>query len=383
MHSFDIVEITADKLRELLVKPGHITEAHFETAKKEASEAGTPLDDYLIEKDLIKDEQLGRLIAEDAHYQFINLREEKIDVSVLSLIPELVARSKGILVFARGRDGAKIAMLDPSDIETVNLIEKRVGSPIQIYYITRRDFQDALSRYKGTLKDEFHRVFSRLSDQSLSHEERDEAIVSMVDMLLRYGYESKVSDIHIEPHQTKVLVRFRIDGVMHDVLEIPREVHDLILTRIKILAKMRTDEHRAAQDGKLVFESNEEKVDVRISVLPVTGGENIVMRILSAKSRQFSLTDLGLSDRDLERVKRSIESPHGMILVAGPTGSGKTTSVYAMLKILNTRDVHIATIEDPVEYDIEGISQIQVNPRTNLTFAKGLRGLCGRTRILS
>ena len=375
MHSFDIVEITADKLKELLVKPGHVTEAHFEVAKKEADEAGTPLDEYLIEKDLIKDEQLGRLIAEDAHYQFMSLREEKIDISALSLIPELVARSKGVMVFARGRDGAKIAMLDPSDIETVNLIEKRVGSPIRVYYVTRRDFQDSLSRYKGTLKDEFRRVFSRLSDQSLSHEERDEAIVSMVDMLLRYGYESKVSDIHIEPHPARVLVRFRIDGVMHDVLEIPREIHDLILTRIKILAKMRTDEHRAAQDGKLVFESNEEKVDVRISVLPVTGGENIVMRILSAKSRQFSLTDLGLSDRDLERVKRSIESPHGMILVTGPTGSGKTTSVYAMLKILNTRDVHIATIEDPVEYDIEGISQIQVNPRTNLTFAKGLRAI--------
>lgn len=369
------MELTTEKLKELLVTPGHVSEADFKIARREADEGGHPFNEYLVEKGLIKDDQLGKLIAENAGYQFVNLREEKIDEMVLGLVPEIVARAKGVIVFLREREGSKIAMTDPEDIETLHLVEKRIGAPVTVYYVTRRDFQDALTRYKGTLKNEFGKVLARLSNQLLSREDRDQAIVAMVDMLLKYGYESKASDIHIEPHPTKVLTRFRIDGVMHDVLDMPKEVLDLILTRIKILAKMRTDEHRAAQDGKLVFNADDEKVDVRISVLPVTEGENVVMRILSAKSRQFSLADVGLMDKDLERVKRSIDSPHGMILVTGPTGSGKTTTVYAMLKILNTRDVHIATIEDPVEYDIEGISQIQVNQRTNLTFAKGLRAI--------
>jgi type II secretory ATPase GspE/PulE/Tfp pilus assembly ATPase PilB-like protein len=197
----------------------------------------------------------------------------------------------------------------------------------------------------------------------------------MVNLLLQYGYDSKASDIHIEPYEKKILVRFRIDGVMHDVLDIPKEFLDLILTRIKILARLRTDEHRTSQDGKLRFKSDGERVDVRVSIIPITQGENVVMRLLSAKNRQFTLKDLGLGKNDMKKVNRSIKHPHGMILVTGPTGSGKTTTLYAVLRMLNRRDIHISTIEDPVEYDIEGVSQIQVNMKTDLSFAKGLRSL--------
>ena len=230
----------------------------------------------------------------------------------------------------------------------------------------------------------------------MTREQRNEQIVKMVDTLLLYGFRNNASDVHVEPFRAKVVVRFRVDGIMHDVLAVPKDFLDPIVTRIKILAKMRTDEHRAAQDGRFRFsadsKNNEdaslsvegesdgtldsgEFVDVRVSVVPITEGENVVMRLLASQSRQFGLSDLGFSGDDLKKLENAISSPHGMILVTGPTGSGKTTTLYAILKILNTRDVHISTIEDPVEYNIEGISQIQVNSRTNLTFASGLRSI--------
>jgi type IV pilus assembly protein PilB len=367
--------MTEEKLRELLVDPGFIEAGQFDEAAKIAIEHSKDLSELLIDKDLIKDEQLGQLIAGTYQIPFANLRDEKIDDSLLEMVPELVASSHGVIVFGMDAQGFKVGMTEPDDVDIKHLLEKRLGGAISPYYITRRGLHEALGRYKIGLKNEFHSILEKLKSPSLSREERDEVTVNIVDLLLKYGYESKASDIHIEPHLKTMVVRFRIDGVMHDVLNIQRGLLDLISTRIKILSGMRTDEHRAAQDGKLTFESAGDKVDVRVSVVPVTEGENVVMRLLAAKSRQYSLTDLGLSERDYSRVMRSVRNPHGMILVTGPTGSGKTTSIYAMLKVLNTRSVHIATIEDPVEYDIEGVSQIQVNPRTNLTFAKGLRAI--------
>jgi len=364
-----------EKLKELLVAPGFLDAETFQKTVAEAHESKKEIEDVLLEKNLIKDEELGQLVAESYGIPFANIREEKIDEKYLSLIPEIVARTHGVIPYARAENGVKVGMRDPSNIDIVHLLEKRIGEPLVLYYITKRGFSEALSQYRAGLRQEFEAILQKLKDPLLTRDARDQVTVQIVDMLLRYGYESKASDIHVEPHQKTVVVRFRIDGVMHDVLEIQGGLLELILTRIKILARMRTDEHRAAQDGRLEFEADGEKVDVRVSIVPVTGGENIVMRLLAAKSRQYGLRDLGLDDADYERVMRSVKNPHGMILVTGPTGSGKTTTIYGMLTVLNTREVHIATIEDPVEYDIEGVSQIQVNPRTNLTFAKGLRAI--------
>ncbi len=266
-------------------------------------------------------------------------------------------------------------MTNPADVETRLLVEKRVGHNVEVYYTTEPAFEEALSGYKSSLKEAFQKVLKKFKDKKKTREERDEIVVEIVDMLLQYAHQNKTSDLHIEPYHDRIMVRFRVDGVMHDVLNIDKTLASVILSRIKIMAKMRTDEHLSAQDGKLKFKVGKERVDVRVSVVPVTHGENVVMRLLSSRSRQFSLTSLGLGSKDLKKIKRAIKNPHGMLLVTGPTGSGKTTSLYAVLKILNRREVHIATIEDPVEYDIEGITQIQVNTKTKLTFAKGLRSL--------
>jgi type II secretory ATPase GspE/PulE/Tfp pilus assembly ATPase PilB-like protein len=199
--------------------------------------------------------------------------------------------------------------------------------------------------------------------------------IEIVDLLVEYAQNNRASDIHLEPRKKDAIVRFRTDGVLEDVLVLPLPVFEQMVTRIKVASKLRTDEHLSAQDGKMQVTVPGEELDIRVSVVPIIHGEKVVLRLLSAKTRQFGLVDLGFAERDLEKVKAGFDKSFGMVLVTGPTGSGKTTSIYAILKILNTREKNIATIEDPVEYDIEGINQIQVNSMTNLTFASGLRSI--------
>jgi len=369
------MDLSPAKLKDLLVTPKLVSLPDFETAVSESEAKHRPLWEVLVDRDLIRDGELAQVVAEAYDLRRLDLRREEINPRIFNLVPELVARKRGVIAVSRTAEGIKVGLTDPFDLVTIHFLEKRLGDRIIPRLITARDLEEALTQYRGSLKQEFEATLARLRDEHRSKDEHNDDTIKLVDLLLVYGHQNKASDIHIEPYRQKVLIRFRIDGVMHDVLELPKDLSEVILSRLKILAKMRTDEHRAAQDGKLQFASSGETVDVRVSILPVTEGENAVLRLLSEQSRKFSLTDLGLSPLDLTTVKRAIDNPHGMILVTGPTGSGKTTTVYAVVKILNTRDVHIATIEDPVEYDIEGVSQIQVNPKANLTFANGLRSI--------
>lgn len=363
------------KIRELLVAKKILSETDLSVAEKEALDKKIDPLDILYEKKTLTDEQLGAMLSEEYAVPFADLQVETIEEGVFNLIPQIVCESQGVVAFQRTSEGVKVGMLDPSDLGMRHMLEKRLDDPVVPVVITPHGLAKALSKYEGSLAESYKSIYHRIKDTSLSREERDEASVDLVDTLMHHGYKNRASDIHIEPYTKKILVRFRIDGVMHDVLDMPKELSEVIVTRLKILSKMRTDEHRAAQDGKFRFTFEGENIDVRVSVIPVTNGENIVMRLLSSKTQQFNLADLGYGDDDLKTVRRAIKKPYGMILVTGPTGSGKTTTVYAILKILNRRDVHIISIEDPVEYDIEGVTQIQVDPRTNLTFAKGLRAI--------
>lgn len=360
---------------QVLLEGNYITAEELEQAKNYVAQKGGTMVDYFFTKGLISKEILGQAMAEKFNILFVDLDKEKIDVEVLELVPELVAKSKQIIAFAMDSENLKLGMTNPGDLEIRHLLEKKTGHTVVPYFITDQDFENAFKFYRGTLSDEMAEILEKTVDINLTREERDEAIVKIVDVLFEYAYQNKASDIHLEPFHDEMTVRFRIDGVMHEVLRLPKELHGLILSRIKILARMRTDEHNAAQDGKLRFKSGQDNIDVRVSVVPIISGENVVMRLLSAKARQFDLNSLGLSGANFKLVKKIIKKPHGMILVTGPTGSGKTTTLYSFLKILNKKEVHISTIEDPVEYDMEGVSQIQVNPNTNLTFAKGLRAI--------
>lgn len=369
------MKLNDSQLKMLLLGSNLLSYDKLNIAEEEAKKKGTSLLDILPIMGFVSSEQLGRIVASELKYNYVNLKNEKIDKEVLTLIPELVAYNRGIIAFNRVKEGIKLGMLNPDDIESVNLIEKKTGENVLPYYITRQDLESALAKYHGSIEKEFKSLLDKLHDDSLNTEEKDKIVIKVVDLLLQYSYQNKSSDVHLEPQEERVVVRLRIDGVLHDVLEMKKDLYELVVSRIKILSKLRTDEHLKAQDGKMRFDMDIENIDIRVSILPITNGEKIVLRLLTSQKTQFGLADLGLSERNLKKVLHAISNPHGMILVTGPTGSGKTTSVYGVMKLLNKREVNIASIEDPVEYNINGVNQIQVNEKAGLTFAKGLRSI--------
>ncbi|KPJ71352.1 hypothetical protein AMJ50_02580 [Parcubacteria bacterium DG_74_3] len=371
------MKLSPEKLKKILVEPGFITEAQFKESKREAENQNKPLEEILVERELIADENLGKLIAEELGYKFINLRKEVIPEEIIKIVPELVAKIQQVLVFDKTKEGLEVALADPGNFEMIDWLERKTGEKIIPYYATPRDIGDALKYYRKELKKTFGEIIKTQVERAEKDKIKaeDVPIIKIVDTIIEYAYENRASDIHVEPLENQIQVRFRIDGVLHNVLTLPKNLHGLIVTRIKVLAKLRTDEHLAAQDGKFVVKFEKEKFDIRVSIIPVTEGENIVMRLLSERARKFTLETLGFSERDFKKAQNAIRKPYGMVLATGPTGCGKTTTLYAILKILNRPEVNICTIEDPVEYDVAGISQIQVNPKTNLTFAKGLRSI--------
>ncbi len=366
-----------EQLKHTLVSSGLLSEEQFQVAQEKAQAHRQHLEDVLVDDELVSDHNLGQVIADMYGVPYVDLQKKEIDEHVLQIIPELVARRQHVMAFERGQDGIKVAMYDPTNEELKYFIAKKTGEKVVPYYTTARNVTEALTHYRKELSEAFDDIIEQnvTVAQETDAAERDVPITRIVDTVLEYAYDNKASDVHIEPHEEVVVIRFRIDGILHDVVELPKELHPLIITRIKIMAKLRTDEHRAAQDGRLEFNAEEEQVDVRVSVIPISDGEKVVLRLLTEKSRQFNFSELGMGQADMEKLQRGFSKPHGMLLATGPTGSGKTTTLYAVLKVLNTREVNISTIEDPVEYDIEGVNQIQVDRKTNLTFATGLRSI--------
>jgi len=369
--------ITNDEFVKIVKAQKSIKIPDLEKHLKEAEVENISLFNYLITNDLLDEEKANDAIAESFKIKHAKLAGEKPFQDSFQYLPELVAQKEGAVIFKKDHSGYHLATCNPQNTAFIKNLEKRLDQPLVLYYAGEENIREYLNSLPLQSSDkDLNKLIesASMSSEKISQAE-DLPIINIVEKILILGYENKVSDIHIEPHETKTDVRFRIDGIMHDIVEIPKNLHDLIVTRLKILSRLRTDEHRAAQDGRLRFKSGDKKIDVRISIVPVIYGEKVVMRLLSEKARQYDLENLGLSKKNFKILQDNINKPWGMILVTGPTGAGKTTTLYSVLKILNTREVNIATIEDPVEYDIEGINQIQVNTKTNLTFADGLRAL--------
>lgn len=364
--------IADQDLKSIITDAGLIPAEELQDAVETSNQDQRPLRDVLIERDLISDPHIGQLIAQHLNLQFVSLNTISIPEETLRIVPADMAHNLLVMCFAEEDTMVKVAMSYPDDLATIHLIEKKTGKTVQMYYATERDIKEATNLYKRGLKKEFATI---MESHATSGEPATTSVVKMFDTIIQYAYQQKASDVHIEPTNESVVIRFRIDGILHDMVTIPKDVLEFLIGRIKVLAKLRTDEHRSAQDGKLTQKLVEEDLDVRVSVIPTAGGEKAVLRLLSSRSRQYALEDLGLGEHDISIVRKAIRKPHGMILVTGPTGSGKTTTLYAVLKILNRREVNISTIEDPVEYAIEGVNQIQVNSASNLTFAEGLRSI--------
>ena len=359
------------ELKNILVEEGYLKSAKFDQIIVEATSRGIEPERVLVEKGIISDQHLGQLIANHFGWRYVDLSKARISDEMLQLIPFEVAKAQKTVGFDRNKDTLKVAASDPDNYEFFRLLEKASGLAVEPYYATPFALEDAYRFYKKDFVKQLDEVVKDLK----SGTKIEDNVVRFVDYLLEYANDNRASDIHLEPMDTQIAVRYRIDGSLHEVFFYPKELHDKVAFRLKIMAKLRTDEHQAAQDGRFSYHNGNANFDVRLSILPITDGENIVMRLLAEHSRRFSLEELGLEASDMAKVRRAADKPYGMILAVGPTGSGKTTSLYALLQIVNQPDVNIMTIEDPVEYQMEHVQQTQVNAKKNLSFATGLRSL--------
>jgi type IV pilus assembly protein PilB len=360
---------------DLIKKSGLLDEATIAKAEAYAANSKYPnLLTSLIESGVLTEEQLSATIAGYYKVPVITLAKVSIPEDVAHIIPERVARRQKAIAFARDADVVKVALNDPTNQTIITLVSRKTGMKVSPYYASSSDIEGTIQLYKKALQKTIDELLKEYIKQATLYQ-GDLPIIKVVDVLINAAYQDRASDIHIEPEEKTSLIRFRIDGVLQDVLRVPREIHERVISRIKVLSNLRTDEHLSAQDGKMVEKLEEENLDIRVSIIPVTEGEKAVLRLLSGHSRDYTLSDLGMNPTDLQKVTNAFNKSYGMILSTGPTGSGKTTSIYAILKILNTREKNIMTIEDPVEYRIMGANQVQVNAKTNLTFANGLRSI--------
>lgn len=367
--------ITPSQLKVLLVGANLITADKFELIKKDAETDKKPIEEVLVNQNVISDIHLGQILANYLQVPFVDLTKIEIPLKTLGIIPEIMAKNQKAVVFFVDESELKLGMADPGRTELPEMIAKKTGLKIIPHLATLRGIEASLRLYQKELQLSFDELLKNTIYLAGKTSVSEAPVAKIVELLIQYAQQDKASDIHIEPEEQESLIRFRIDGMLHDVLRLPRQLHDQVITRIKVLSKLRTDEHLSAQDGKMQQKFENEKLDIRVSIVPVTEGEKAVLRLLSSYSREIGLANLGMNNKDMEKVKSGFNKPYGMVIATGPTGSGKTTTIYSIIKILNTRERNIASIEDPVEYEIEGINQIQVNPKTNLTFAEGLRSI--------
>lgn len=355
-----------------------LDETALAEALAEAEKTQQPLGTVLTNQDVLTDSSLGKIIADMLNLPYVALDQVPISPTVLQIIPEPVAKARGTIAYKWEEGSLWVATTDPNQEQFFRFLDKKTGGTTKVHYTTPFQLQKALTHYSQEMSLAFQELISQTAAKAAGSDQAEPPIIHLIDTVIQYAYQSDASDIHIEPLEEQVLVRFRVDGLLQDVVELPLELAPQLVTRVKVMANLRTDEHHTPQDGKITFQPenrDSSELDIRVSIVPITRGEKVAMRLLSDRARQFSLTDLGLSANDLQKVTSAYNRTHGMVLATGPTGSGKTTSLYSILKLLNKRNVNIMTIEDPVEYQIDNVNQIQVNPQTDLTFAKGLRSI--------
>lgn len=372
--------LTDKKLKEILIKADVLPAEEYDKMALDAGKLGKKMEHYLFEKKVIT--PLVLYEAEAAYFKipFIDLKNQTIRKDVLFSIPEPIATTHNLIAFDANDKEIKLATTDPQNIEIFEFIQKKTGLKPKIYLTLPESLKETINQYHKSLKAEFDYLTGDKAGDKVSDDQKDLKklaadlpVVRIVDTLLEYSIMEGASDIHIEPEEKNVLVRYRIDGVLRNVMVLPKTVQSGIVARIKILANLKVDEHRMPQDGRFKIATGEYKVSFRVSIIPTFDGEKIVLRLLNERAQVLTLEQLGMQPGQLEVLKRNIEKPHGIILVTGPTGSGKTTTLYTVMNILNTPDVNISTIEDPIEYRMPHINQSQVNAKIGFTFAMGLR----------
>lgn len=383
------MRIQDEQLKRFILDAGLITKSDIVAAEKIAKEENRTLSEALIAHGHMSEDDMRRVESYVLGIPFVSLKNLKIDFDTLTLIPEPVARTHNIIAYKKSEATLEVAMLDTADLPAIDFIKKKVGLKIQPRLTDTESMRFALRQYQKTLKDEFGDLIMKnaselkvlaedgeeVSEKDLKQMAEDLPVVRIVDTLLRHAIIQGASDIHIEPMELEVLVRYRIDGVLSDAMKLPKIASDSIVARLKVLSNLKLDQKRLPQDGRFKMEMDGQKVAFRVSMLPVFYGEKVVMRLLRENRSGFSLEGIGFHGSTLDRIHRATRATTGIILVTGPTGSGKSTSLYTVLDLLNTPEVNISTIEDPIEYQMARINQSQVKPEIGFTFAAGLRSL--------
>ena len=367
----------------LLKKSGQVTAEQLESLRGQESSEKKAMQDLAISGNIISEKDLTKLYAAEIDVPFTELNPKEIKKETLQQLPERIARQYNAVVFDIDANQTKlVAMSDPDDVQALNFLQKQLGNNIRIYAATDTQVQAVLEVYRGNVSGELTKVIAEGAeaesiDENVDEEDlaEDSPIAKTVNLLVEYGIKSGASDIHIEPREGFVVVRYRIDGVLREANKLPRKVLGALVSRIKILSDLKIDEHRAPQDGRFKIEVAGITYALRVSTLPVVDGEKVVMRILNESSKPATFEELGFWGAALRTLQHAIIQPHGMVLVTGPTGSGKSTTLFSVLSLLNTPAVNISTVEDPVEYRIQGVNQTQTNPLAGMTFESGLRAL--------
>lgn len=376
---------------DLLNSSGLISKTDVAMAVKKSKETGQSIGDILVSDGKLTEKDWNSMQAVSLGIPFVSLKGEKIDPSVLSMIPEPIARNNNIIAYKKTKTNLEVAMLDVDNLSVIDFIKKKTGLKILPRMTSSDSIKDALTQYKKSLEADFEDIIKKesaslkpildsngseeKSEKELKELAEDLPIVKIVDTLISHAILQGSSDVHIEPGETSLVVRYRIDGILHDAMVLPKDTAPGIVARIKVLSNLKLDEKRLPQDGRFKIVNDEGNVSFRVSTLPTYFGEKTVIRILRENSKGFSLETLGFHGEALERIHEGMKQRSGMLLCAGPTGSGKTTTLYTMLDILNTPEVNISTIEDPIEYQMPRVNQTQTKSEIGLTFANGLRTL--------
>ncbi len=380
------------KIEDALIKGGMISAEKLAQAKADAEKAKEPLIGFMINNKIVTDEQLVKANSIITKVPYVNLTSAKVDSKLLTLLPRDLAERYMAVPLGETNNRLGIAMLDADNVQAVDFLSNRIGRPLKVYVASEAGIKHVMKQYETSLNSDITSAFG--TDQGKSSEEAqpvaaakkggkneiativaDSPISKALTAILEYAARNRASDIHIEPLEKELKIRCRIDGVLREIMRLPKSIEPALISRIKIMSNLKIDEHRTPQDGNFTVLVDGNSIDLRIAIAPIVWGEQVVIRLLDKSGTSLKLEDMGYAGRALRLIRKGLERPNGMILTSGPTGSGKSTSMYALIQEIKADGVNIVTLEDPVEYKMEGINQIQVNAEVGLTFATGLRSI--------
>ncbi len=383
-----LTEENQKKLEKLLISEGSIKPEVLEQYRQSATKLNKPLVMYLLEKKIVDNEVLTKALAKVSGVSYVNLVNAQVDQAVLDLLPKDIAEHFMAVPLGEVQKKLAVAMLDANNVQAVDYLSNKIGRPLKVYMASEEGIRHILEQYRTNLEEGVSAAVATAQaeakavttgtgavQQDIKTIVQDSPISRALSTIMEYAARARASDIHIEPLEGSLKIRCRIDGVLREIMRLPKSIEPALVSRVKILANLKIDEHRIPQDGQFAIRVANKDIDLRIAISPVVWGEQVIIRLLDKTGTNFQLEDMGYAGRALRMIRKGIKKPNGMVLTSGPTGSGKSTSLYALVQEIRSDAINIVTLEDPVEYKMEGVNQIQVNPEVGLTFATGLRSI--------